>query len=361
MFRFRFARLTEDSLRNSLFEASREAARLLRRPPMKLSVIVPLFNEEESLLELCREIIDTCDKNDISFEVIFIDDGSTDSSWIVVKEAGRIDDRISGIRFRRNFGKAAALTAGMRAADGDYIMMMDADLQDDPSEIPKFIAKLEDGFDVVNGWKQRRLDPWHKTKPSKVFNWMVGRLTGLVLHDHNCGLKLFRREVTHEIRIYGELHRFIPVLAHARGFKVTELSVNHRERQFGHSKYGMKRFLRGFLDLCTVKFLTGYGQRPQHLMGGIGLTLFGLGGVGMTWLAMTWLRTNVFGVTGLGDIGGRPLLAYSIASLLLGAQAISLGFVAELLVSYTGKDLDTYSISERAEPHSKSEAESVAV
>lgn len=328
---------------------------------MKLSVIVPVFNEEESILQLCDEIIESCGKNGISFEVILIDDGSSDSSWAVVKEAGKMDERISGIRFRRNFGKAAALTAGMRAADGDYIMMMDADLQDDPAEIPKFIEKLEEGFDVVNGWKQRRLDPWHKTKPSKVFNWMIGRLTGLLLHDHNCGLKLFRREVTHEVRIYGELHRFIPVLAHARGFKVTELPVNHRERQFGHSKYGFQRFLRGFLDLCTVKFLTGYGQRPQHFMGGIGLSLFGLGGLGMVWLAITWLRTNVFGVTGLGDIGTRPLLAYSIALLLLGAQAISLGFIAELLVSYTGKDLDTYSIAERAGPTSNSETESESV
>ena len=328
---------------------------------MNLSVIVPVFNEEESLLQLCREIISSCEQNETSFEIIFIDDGSTDCSWNVIQEAGSLDQRISGIRFRRNFGKAAALTAGMRAADGDNILMMDADLQDDPAEIPKFIAKLEEGFDVVNGWKQRRLDPWHKTKPSKVFNWMIGRLTGLVLHDHNCGLKLFRREVAHEIRIYGELHRFIPVLADARGFKVTELPVNHRERQFGHSKYGFKRFLRGFLDLCTVKFLTGYGQRPQHLMGGIGLTLFGLGGIGMTWLAALWLQTNVLGVQGLGDIGTRPLLAYSIASLLLGAQAVSLGFVAELLVSYTGRDLDTYSIAERSNPTSKTETESIVV
>jgi len=328
---------------------------------MKLSVIVPVFNEEESLLQLCREIIDSCEQNETSFEIILIDDGSTDSSWNVIQEAGKFDGRISGIRFRRNFGKAAALTAGMRAADGDNILMMDADLQDDPAEIPQFLAKLNEGFDVVNGWKQRRLDPWHKTKPSKVFNWMIGRLTGLVLHDHNCGLKLFRREVAHEIRIYGELHRFIPVLAHARGFRITELPVNHRERQFGHSKYGIKRFLRGFLDLCTVKFLTGYGQRPQHLMGGIGLTLFGLGGLGMTWLVIVWLRTNVLGVQGLGDIGTRPLLAYSIASLLLGAQAVSLGFVAELLVSYTGKDLDTYSIAERSESASNSETESIVV
>ena len=313
---------------------------------MKLSIIVPVLNEEESLLQLCREITTACNEAGISFEIIFVDDGSTDGSWKVIDEASRLGAQVTGIRFRRNFGKAAALTAGMRAADGEYIMMMDADLQDDPAEIPKFIEKLEEGFDVVNGWKQRRLDPWHKTGPSKVFNWMVGRLTGLKLHDHNCGLKLFRREVTHEVRIYGELHRFIPVLAFARGFKVTELSVNHRERQFGHSKYGVKRFLRGFLDLLTVKFLTGFGQRPQHLLGGVGLVMFVLGSLGLTFLAVVWILTNVFAQP-FGPIGNRPLLAYSIALLLLGGQALSLGFLAELLVAYTGRDLDTYSIAER--------------
>lgn len=316
---------------------------------MKLSIVVPLLNESESLIQLCREIIAACDENNISFEVIFVDDGSTDCSWAVVRECAQLDERITGIRFRRNFGKAAALTAGMRAVDGEYIMMMDADLQDDPAEIPRFIAKLDEGFDVVNGWKERRLDPWHKTKPSKVFNWMVGRLTGLKLQDHNCGLKLFRREVIHEIRIYGELHRFIPVLAHARGFRVSEVAVHHRERQFGQSKYGFKRFARGFLDLLTVKFLTGFGSRPQHLLGGIGLLSFGLGSLGLTVLAAIWVMTNVFGAT-FGAIGSRPLLHYSIAALLLGGQAISMGLVAELLVAYTGRDVDTYSISERTEP-----------
>ena len=322
---------------------------------MKLSIIVPVFNEEESLLELARQIIDACDTSDISFEVIFIDDGSTDNSWAVIDQAAKSDARFSGIRFRRNFGKAAALTAGMRASDGKYIMMMDADLQDDPAEIPKFIAKLEEGHDVVNGWKQRRLDPFHKTFPSKVFNWMVGKLTKLRLHDHNCGLKLFRQEVAHEVRIYGELHRFIPVLAAARGFKVSELAVNHRERQFGYSKYGVRRFLRGFLDLLTVKFLTGFGQRPQHLLGGIGLTFFAIGSLGLSFLAVLWLLTR-FSDYDAGPIGDRPLLAYSIAALLLGGQALSLGFIAELLVSYTGRDVDNYSISSKTKPNSNEPA-----
>ena len=318
---------------------------------MKLSIIVPAFNESESLVQLSREIISACESAGISFEVIFVDDGSTDSSWVVIHECSLLDGRISGIRFRRNFGKAAALTAGMNASVGELVMMMDADLQDDPAEIPKFIEKLEAGFDVVNGWKQRRLDPWHKVYPSKVFNWMIGKLTGLWLHDHNCGLKLFRREVTHEVRLYGELHRFIPVLANARGFKVAELGVHHRERQFGSSKYGVKRFLRGFLDLLTVKFLTGYGQRPQHLLGGLGLCFFGLGVVGLSYLAAIWLLTNLGGQS-YEPIGDRPLLAYSIASMLLGAQAISMGFVAELLIAYTGRDVENFSVKERTPPRS---------
>ena len=311
-----------------------------------LSIIVPVFNEAESLPELYAEICQSAETNDIDLEVVFVDDGSRDESWIVVADLAKRDSRVRGIRFRRNFGKAAALTAAMRTAEGEFIMMMDADLQDDPAEIPRFLARLNDGFDVVNGWKQRRLDPWHKVYPSKVFNWLVGKLTGLKLHDHNCGLKLFRSAVSREIRIYGELHRFIPVLAHARGFHVTEIPVNHRERQYGHSKYGVRRFMRGLLDLFTVKFLTGYGQRPQHMLGAVGLFFFGLGMLGLAWLACCWLLMNVAGLMTVEKIGNRPLLAYSIASTLLGAQAISLGLLAELVVAYTGRDRDSFSIAE---------------
>lgn len=313
---------------------------------MRLSIIVPVLNEAESLPTLHREILSGCAEGNIDFEILFIDDGSTDSSWATITQLVANDSRVSGIRFRRNFGKAAALTAGMRAARGQVLMMMDADLQDDPAEIPAFLAKLDEGADVVNGWKQRRLDPWHKVYPSKVFNGMVGWLTGVRLHDHNCGLKAFRREVAEEIRIYGELHRFIPVLAHARGFRISELAVNHRPRQHGHSKYGIRRFLRGFLDLLTVKFLTGFGQRPQHMLGAVGLGLFAIGGLGLAALAVLWILTNVFGHDH-GPIGSRPLLAYSVAATLLGAQAFSLGLLAELLVAYTGRDQDTFSVRER--------------
>ncbi|MFQ5733523.1 MAG: glycosyltransferase family 2 protein [Planctomycetaceae bacterium] len=325
-----------------------------------LTIIVPVYNEEDSLRELHREIVDVCNANDVAVEVIFIDDGSRDGSWGVIEELSQIDERVAGIRFRRNFGKAAALTAGMRAAGGSTIMMMDADLQDDPAEIPAFLAKLDEGCDVVNGWKQRRLDPWHKVFPSRVFNGMVGRLTGLKLHDHNCGLKMFRADVANEIRIYGELHRFIPVLSHARGFRVTELPVHHRPRKHGRSKYGVRRFLRGFLDLLTVKFLTGFGQRPQHMLGAFGLLFFLLGMAGLGFLSIVWLLTNVGGMD-FDPIGPRPLLAYAIAATLLGAQAISLGLLAELLVAYTGRESDTYSVAERTVGPAKRQAASELV
>ena len=315
---------------------------------MTLSIIIPVFNEAESLVELHSQIVRVASEQSLDLEVIYIDDGSRDGSWVEVQKLVAFDARVRGLRFRRNFGKAAALTAGMAAAKGEIICMLDADLQDDPAEIPRFIAKLNEGFDVVNGWKLRRLDPWHKVYPSKVFNWLVGRLTGLKLHDHNCGMKMFKSEVGKEIRIYGELHRFIPVLAHARGFRVTEIGINHRARQHGQSKYGVRRFLRGFLDLMTVAFLTGYGQRPQHMLGAIGLISFGLGISGLGYLALIWLLMNIFSVWPPEPIGSRPLLAYSIALTILGAQAISLGLLAELIVHYTSRPSDTYSVSDEA-------------
>jgi glycosyltransferase involved in cell wall biosynthesis len=325
---------------------------------MKLSVIVPVLNEEQSLPTLLDELLISLRQNSLEdFEVIFIDDGSTDNSWSTIEAFAAEHDQVSGIRFRRNFGKAAALTAGMQTAAGDLMLMMDADLQDDPAEINAFLGRMAEGYDVVNGWKQRRLDPWHKVYPSRVFNWMIGRLTGLKLHDHNCGLKMFRAEVAREIRLYGELHRFIPVLACARGFRITELVVNHRARQHGHSKYGVRRFLRGFLDLLTVSFLTSFGRRPLHALGGVGLFFFSLGGLGLLFLAGLWIRMNILPVIGLSalgltpePIGSRPLLAYSIASLLLGGQALSLGLLAELIVDSNQNSEATFSIRERTGP-----------
>ena len=312
-----------------------------------LSIIIPVMNEEGSLRLLWDEIVAVAESAVDRFEVIFVDDGSTDASWEIISSLVDLDNRISGIRFRRNFGKAAALTAGIRAASGDLILMMDADLQDDPAEIPAMLSLIESGYDVVNGWKKRRLDPWHKVYPSRVFNWMVSSMTGLVLHDHNCGLKMFRAEVGAEINIYGELHRFIPVLAFARGFKVTEIPVHHRPRQHGESKYGIRRFLRGLLDLLTVTFLISFGRRPQHALGAVGLFFFAIGMLGLGYLSVLWLLMNVVHLIDVTPIGGRPLLAYSIAATLLGGQAMSLGLLAELIVAYTGNTADSYSVSER--------------
>lgn len=312
-----------------------------------LSLIIPVYNEAESLRELARQIQAACDAPPRrEFEVVFVDDGSRDESWSIIRELSARSKSFRGVRFRRNFGKAAALSAAISAARGDVLVMLDADLQDDPAEIPRLLAKLDEGFDVVNGWKKQRLDPWHKVYPSKVFNGLVGWLTGLWLHDHNCGLKCFRREVASELRLYGELHRFIAVLAHARGFRVAELDVHHRPRQFGHSKYGVRRFLRGFLDLLTVRFLTGYGQRPQHALGSWGLFFTGLGVLGLAYLGVVWVLTNI-ALMEFAPIGNRPLLAYSVASLLLGGQMLSLGFLAELIVSNTTKPGDAYSVAEQ--------------
>lgn len=322
-----------------------------------LSLIVPVLNEAPSLEILAGEIRQACQAAGVEYELIFVDDGSRDDSWKTITRLSDQDSHVRGLRFRRNFGKAAALSAGIEASRGQILFCLDADLQDDPTEIPRFLERLDQGADVVNGWKERRLDPWHKTYPSKVFNWMVSSLTGLKLHDHNCGFKCFRREVAKELRLYGELHRFIPVLAHSRGFSVAEITVHHRRREFGHSKYGFNRFLKGFLDLLTVKFLTGYGQRPQHLLGAVGLGCFGLGLLGMFYLALIWILNNMAGpiwtsVSGrpwfeANPIGNRPLLSYSVAGVLLGAQLLSLGLLAELIVSRIAGTEETYSIADR--------------
>lgn len=283
----------------------------------------------------------------VEAEIIFIDDGSTDDSWTVIQDLAGKHDETSGIRFRRNFGKASALAAGLQAMTGEIVMTLDADLQDDPAELGKFLKKLGTRWDVVNGWKERRNDPPDKVYPSLVFNWLVSTLTGLKLHDHNCGLKMFRAEVAKELRLYGELHRFIPVLAHARGFRVTEQTVQHRPRQYGKSKYGFKRFARGFLDLLTVTFLTSYGQRPQHVLGGIGLCFLGIGLAGMAYLATAWFFMNIIPIFTAVPIGTRPMLAYSIAFTLLGGQALTLGLLAEMIVHHSTRDEDWFAVAEQ--------------
>jgi glycosyltransferase involved in cell wall biosynthesis len=310
-----------------------------------ISIVVPVLDEGDSLPELADEIRSVANANRLRVEVIFVDDGSRDSSWQAIVQQSAADDRMRGIRFRRNFGKAAALAAGFEAAAGRIIFQMDADLQDDPREIPNFLAILDNGYDVVNGWKRQRRDPWHKVWPSGIFNRMVSRMSGLRLHDHNCGFKCFRAEVAKQMRLYGELHRFIPVIAHADGYRVTELSVQHRPRRYGRSKYGFRRFLKGFLDLMTVTFLTGFGQRPLHLLGGIGLFAFLLGTVGLGYLSVLWMLTY-FEIKDFGPIGQRPLLIYSVAGLLLGFQMLAIGFLAELIISMNMRNQHGYNIAE---------------
>lgn len=321
-----------------------------------ISIIIPVYNEDESLAILHGEILNVAQLHHLKLEILFVDDGSKDNSWDKICELSAMHSNTRGIKFRRNFGKAAALSAGFQAATGDIFITMDADLQDDPAEIPNFLKQLEQGgparngqpftsLDVISGWKKVRLDPWHKTFPSKIFNKMVSNLTDVHLNDHNCGMKCYRAPIFKEVRLYGELHRFIPVLAAARGFKVGELAIKHRARKFGHSKYGVRRFIKGFLDLLTVKFLTGFGQRPQHLLGGAGLFSFLAGCLGLSYLAITWI-IRLWEPDLFPPLHDRPLLIYAAAFLLLGAQMMSIGFLAELITAFQGKDADTYSISD---------------
>ncbi len=317
-----------------------------------LSIIIPTLNERESLDSLYRELDEVAREGNYDLDIIFVDDGSTDGSWSVIERLAAQDSRVRGLKFRRNFGKAAALSAGFNAARGDLVMTLDADLQDDPHEIPRFLAAMSDQFDVVSGWKKVRHDPWHKVIPSRIFNALVSWVTGVSLHDHNCGMKCYRREVLREVRLYGELHRFVPVLAAARGFAIGEISIRHRPRKHGHSKYGVRRFVKGFLDLLTVKFLTGFGQRPQHLLGAIGLMCFALGCLGLAYLAVYWVISQLNPDWQMLPLHQRPAVIYSMGALLLGGQLMSIGFLAELITAYQFREADTYSVAERTPDHS---------
>ncbi len=252
-------------------------------PAPAVSLIIPVLNERESLPELHRQIEAVAILFRLDLEILFIDDGSTDGSWDVIRQLAAGDPRVRGVRFRRNFGKAAALQAGFQRVRGRFAVTLDADLQDDPAEIPNFLALLEKDCDLVSGWKKVRHDPVHKVFPSRVFNSLVTWLTGVKLHDHNCGMKGYRAEVCREVRLYGELHRFVPVLADARGFRVGELVIHHRPRQFGRSKYGLRRFLRGLFDLLAVRYIVTYSRRPIHWYGSWALLLLIPATAGVFW------------------------------------------------------------------------------
>ncbi len=305
----------------------------------ELSIIIPVFNEEESILELIAEIHGAMKDSTAKYEVIFIDDGSNDDSYDKIRSLADKDSRIIGVRFRRNYGKAAALSEGFRISGGMMVVTMDSDLQDDPSEIPALMEKLNEGYDVISGWKKNRKDPWTKKIPSKIFNLVTRMMSGIRIHDFNCGLKIYRSEVVKTVKVYGELHRYIPVLAKLAGFRVSELIVNHRPRKFGKTKFGASRFLKGFFDLATVMFLGKFDRNPLHFFGILGGVLFLAGLVINGYLTIQWFG----GVW----IGNRPILFLGILLMIVGIQFISLGLLAEM-ISAREENLK-YSIAERTD------------
>jgi len=302
--------------------APRVVRDITEQPIESLTVLIPVMNEEGNLPELYDRLTASLEEIALPYEIIFVDDGSTDASWQIITDLNDQDQRVIGLRHRANFGKAQALSNGFAAARGDVVITMDGDLQDDPDELPRFLDMLDDGYDLVSGWKQRRQDPLGKTAPSKLFNWTVRKASGVQLHDFNCGFKAYRREVTSSIRLYGELHRFTPVLASAEGFRIGELPVKHHARTWGSSKYGWSRLTKGFLDLLTVVFLTRYRQRPMHLFGLPGMAFMTIG-----ILLGLWLSFEKFA---LGHaIGTRPLLLLSVLLIVIGTQFFGLGLLGE--------------------------------
>ena len=290
-----------------------------------ISIVIPLHNEERSIALLYDELQAALEPLGEEWEAVFVDDGSVDGSFAALTRLHDANENVRVVRLRRNFGKAAALAAGFSQARGETVVTIDADLQDDPAEIPRLLVKLDEGFDLVSGWKTRRRDPLRRRVLSRIFNWVTGRMSGLRLHDMNCGLKAYRAEVVRGMPLYGELHRFIPVLAQYRGFRVAELPVNHRPREHGRSRYGVERYIRGFLDLLTVSFIGRYRHRPLHLFGGLGLIL-GLFGVAI----LVYLTV----VKALGHaIGERPLLTLGVLLVVVGLQFFSLGLISEMLTS----------------------------
>lgn len=294
--------------------------------PVDVSVLVPVKNEELTLGTLVAELAAAFGRlPDAGYEVIFVDDGSTDRSWAVLTELATVHPEVRAIRLRRNFGKAAALAVAVDEARGHRVITMDADLQDDPAEVPRLLDELDAGADLVSGHKASRKDPLSKRLPSKFFNKMTGVLTGLRLNDHNCGLKAASTEVYRRVPLYGELHRYIPALAHLMGFRIRELAVNHRPREHGASKYGLERYVRGAIDLLTVVTISKYERRPAHLFGGIGMLFGTIGFLILLYLTGVWVFTS-------DPIGTRPLLTLGILLMILGVQMISLGLIAEIVL-----------------------------
>ena len=305
----------------------------------KVSILVPLYNEEESLKPLVAEIKNALKKIDINYEIIFVDDGSTDRSLEMIKDFVKTDNKIKFISFRKNYGKSAALQLGFKYLTGDAVITMDADLQDDPAEITNLLAKLDEGYDLVSGWKKVRHDPFIKKHSSKFFNYITRLMSGIKIHDFNCGLKGYRKEVVKSVDIYGELHRYVPVLAGWQGFKITEIVVKHHPRKYGKTKFGISRFFKGFVDLLTVIFTTRYIRRPMHLFGFMGATSFFVGFLISAYLSYDWWVNGT-------PLYNRPLLALGALLIVVGVQFFSVGLLGEFMV-HSSHDDSEYSIKEQ--------------
>lgn len=305
----------------------------------KVSVLVPLYNEEESLKPLVAEIKSALKNIDINYEIVFVDDGSTDKSLEIIKDFARTDNKIKFISFRKNYGKSAALHLGFKFITGDAVITMDADLQDDPAEISNLLAKLDEGYDLVSGWKKVRHDPFIKKHSSKFFNYMTRLMSGIKIHDFNCGLKGYRKEVVKNVDIYGELHRYVPVLAGWKGFRITEVVVKHHPRKYGKTKFGISRFFKGFVDLLTVIFTTRYIRRPMHLFGFMGATAFFVGFLISAYLSYEWWINGT-------PLYNRPLLALGALLIIVGVQFFSVGLLGEFMV-HNSHDDSEYSIKEQ--------------
>ena len=311
---------------------------------MNISIIIPLLNEEESLTELHDWIVRVMQSNHFLYEILFIDDGSTDGSWNIITKLGKSNPNVKGIRFLKNFGKSQALHAGFKAAQGDVVITMDADLQDNPEEIPELYQMIkQEGFDLISGWKKKRYDSiLSKNLPSKLFNWAARKTSGVRLHDFNCGLKAYRKEVVKTIEVSGEMHRYIPVLAKSAGFhKIDEKVVQHQARKYGKTKFGMDRFINGFLDLITIWFVSKFGKRPMHLFGALGVLMFTLGFGFALYLGIDKVFINPFGRL----ITERPQFYIALTAMLIGTQLFLAGFLGEIMVR-SRKNETRYNITE---------------
>lgn len=311
---------------------------------MDISIIIPLFNEEESLPELCSWIEKVMNKNNYSYEVLLIDDGSKDKSWSVIENISSKNSNIKGIKFRRNYGKSAALNIGFQKAIGNVVITMDADLQDSPDEIPALYDKImKEGYDLVSGWKQKRYDPLSKTIPTKLFNWAARKASGIYLHDFNCGLKSYKNNVVKSVEVHGEMHRYIPVLAKWAGFeKITEQVVEHQSRKYGETKFGLERFVNGFLDLLTITFVTRFGKKPMHFFGVVGTIMFILGFGIFGFIVIEKLDAIINNVAAK-NIADMSIFYIALTSMIIGVQLFLVGFISEM-ISRSSNDRNNYQI-----------------